>query len=244
MENKKILVVDDEQETVRMLKQFLEKRGYDAAVAYNGEEALVYLSRNKTDLMLLDMLMPGIHGRDVAKIVKEEFPRTKVIVVTAFPEEGEKLAQDAIVEGFFEKPYIPEQLYNKVSKILPPDEKELCKHDRDAVKVNILCLEPDNANFKLIQNHFTQLSSQSERYQLKQLTEYKNICQQMRDFNPQILLLNSTACNEQKGVVSYNGIDWICPKVSILYTITGAIIKPEELAALFKVVKAAFFKNQ
>ena len=67
MENKKILVVDDEQETVRMLKQFLEKRGYDAAVAYNGEEALVYLSRNKTDLMLLDMLMPGIHGRDVAK---------------------------------------------------------------------------------------------------------------------------------------------------------------------------------
>ena len=119
MENKrtKILVVDDESEVLDTLKHFLSVKGYEVMGAYSGKEALRILENKKVDLILLDIMMPGMRGTTIAKIIKDRYPDIKIMVVTAYPEEGRKVSQDIVLEGLFIKPLGTQELYNRLLNI-------------------------------------------------------------------------------------------------------------------------------
>ena len=116
MEDKKIkiLVVDDEPEIADILKCSLSVRGYAVERAFSGEEALRIIAGKKIDLVILDIMMHGIRGTDVAKIIKDKYPDTKIIVVTAYPEEGSKLSKEINLAGLYIKPFGLEEFYNKL----------------------------------------------------------------------------------------------------------------------------------
>jgi DNA-binding NtrC family response regulator len=77
-----ILLVDDEVEFVSTLAERLELRGINARVAYDGESALKSVAENEPQVMVLDVMMPGMKGLDVLQRVKEAHPQTQVILLT------------------------------------------------------------------------------------------------------------------------------------------------------------------
>jgi len=117
-EKTKVLVVDDELEIVDTLKSFLTRKGYDVTGASSGEEALSFLEKKRTDLILLDLKMPGIRGEDVARIVKEKYPATKIIVVTAYSEDGKSFYKENLLEDVLIKPVSLKELSQKIQEVL------------------------------------------------------------------------------------------------------------------------------
>jgi len=84
MESSRILVVEDEENQLRALAGFLEKKGFSTDTASSGEMALELIGGKTYDLVLTDQKMEGISGLELLKRVKEENPETEVIVLTAF----------------------------------------------------------------------------------------------------------------------------------------------------------------
>jgi len=81
----KLLVVDDDRAITDMLKQMLLNSGYDVAVAYDGEEALLKIKGENPDIIILDLMLPKLNGFEVLKIIRED-ARDKwrpVIIISA-----------------------------------------------------------------------------------------------------------------------------------------------------------------
>lgn len=77
-----ILLVDDEVEFISTLAERLELRGIFARVTHDGESALKAVAENEPQVMVLDVMMPGLKGLDVLQRVKEEHPKVQVILLT------------------------------------------------------------------------------------------------------------------------------------------------------------------
>jgi len=90
--NPKIMVVDDDQRLVNLYEATLKSQGYRVTTAINGEQALDRTLKEKPDLILLDIMMPKLHGLNVLDILKAtpEVADTKVIILTALSDENMK----------------------------------------------------------------------------------------------------------------------------------------------------------
>ena len=84
---KKILVIDDDVYIGNLLEELLTKEGYEVSRAYSGTEAVLYLSHNKPDLVLLDLMLPGLSGEEVLARIKD----LPVIVVSAKVDVNDKV---------------------------------------------------------------------------------------------------------------------------------------------------------
>ena len=82
MTREKILVIDDEKPTLKMFKLFLDVYGFDILTAESGEEGLEVFDREKPDIVLTDIKMPGMDGIQVLQEIKKRAPGTEVIVIT------------------------------------------------------------------------------------------------------------------------------------------------------------------
>ena len=78
----KILIVDDEEHVRAALKQVLERAGYEVAVAATGNEGLELMQREGADLVITDVIMPGIDGITTARKIREKFRDTRIIVIS------------------------------------------------------------------------------------------------------------------------------------------------------------------
>jgi len=104
MGNKKILVVDDEPDFLKMIKIRLEANDYNVIVASNGKEALEQIKSVIPDAVLLDILMPGIDGLEVLKRIRKTNPNLPVFIITAFSnEERFESAKKLNASGFIVK---------------------------------------------------------------------------------------------------------------------------------------------
>jgi len=121
MSKEKILVVDDEQDLVKLIRYHLEKEGYKVISAYNGEDALFLTRKERPDLIILDLMLPGIDGLEICKKLKadQELAHTAIIMLTAKGEEaditmGLKLGAD----DYITKPFSPKELVARVQAVL------------------------------------------------------------------------------------------------------------------------------
>ena len=78
----KILIVDDEEHVRAALKQVLERAGYEVAGAATGNEGLELMRREGADLVITDVIMPGIDGITTARKIREKFRDTRIIVIS------------------------------------------------------------------------------------------------------------------------------------------------------------------
>jgi two-component system alkaline phosphatase synthesis response regulator PhoP len=139
MAKQKILVVDDEEDILELLTFNLTKEGYDVSSASSGEEALSVARTGSPDLILLDLMLPGMDGLEVARRIKGE-PSTKHIPIVMLTAKGE---ESDIVTGlelgaddYITKPFSRKVLVARLRAVLrrkeeqPPDEKSIFKrHD-------------------------------------------------------------------------------------------------------------------
>jgi len=139
MAKPKILVVDDEEDILELLRFNLTKEGFAVVCAASGEEALKSARQERPNLMLLDLLLPGMDGLEVARRLKSD-PSTQeipVIMVTAKGEEADIVAGLEVgAEDYITKPFSPKVLIARVRAVLrrksaaPADDKEvLAVHD-------------------------------------------------------------------------------------------------------------------
>jgi len=118
---KRIIIVDDDPSIVELFRDILEGRGYYVQTFHRGWEALQAVSRQRPDLMILDIMMPRVNGYEVCQIIKEN-PKTKhipVIFLTALShQEALRLAAEGGADDFLVKPCTPERLIRHVERHL------------------------------------------------------------------------------------------------------------------------------
>ncbi len=101
-----LLVVDDERDICACLKDFFALRGFDVASALSGEEALRWLERESADVVLLDILLPGLSGLEVLRRIKERRPEIRVVMVTALDQRDlREAAHRCGAAGYITKPF-------------------------------------------------------------------------------------------------------------------------------------------
>jgi YesN/AraC family two-component response regulator len=111
----RILVVDDEEHIVRLLKKFLTLKEYEVYTARNGAEALEKVKEHRPHIVLLDIIMPGMGGIEVLKEIKKISPKTAVIMVTAvIDEELAKRAMHLGADDYITKPFDLERIETTV----------------------------------------------------------------------------------------------------------------------------------
>lgn len=115
----KILLVDDEAGMCLVMKDFLKEAGYEMTVASNGKEAISLYPQINPDLILLDLGLPDMNGRDVLKDVKAKMPQIKVMIISAYADQRTKDDLFSLGADFFlAKPFMPEELQEAVKEAL------------------------------------------------------------------------------------------------------------------------------
>jgi DNA-binding response OmpR family regulator len=124
---KQILIVDDEPNVVMPIQFLMEQQGYRVMMAEGGEDALELISRYKPDLVLLDIMLPGIDGWEVCEIVRlnPNYRNIKIIFLTAKGREVEIAKGLALgADAYITKPFSNETLVAKVKELLEKTYEE------------------------------------------------------------------------------------------------------------------------
>ena len=139
MENKCILIVDDESRIRKLIKDFLSKEGYKTLEAQDGEEALNVYSENseKISLILLDVMMPKLDGWSVLRQIRQS-SKVPIIMLTARGEEQDELFGFELgVDEYISKPFSPKLLVARIKAIINrTSEKNEEIKDYDGIKID------------------------------------------------------------------------------------------------------------
>ncbi|MGC8874663.1 MAG: response regulator transcription factor [Chloroflexia bacterium] len=118
---KRILVVDDDREIVRLLSAYLQQNGFQVLTAYDGERALQILRREHPDLVVLDLMLPDRDGWDVTRIVRSDpsLASTPIIMLTARVEDHDKIVGLELgADDYVTKPFNPREVVARVRAVL------------------------------------------------------------------------------------------------------------------------------
>ena len=115
----KVLLVDDEQAITANLAPFLERSGFSVAVGGDGQEALSLVSDFKPALIVLDVLMPRMDGREVLRRLRQSDDRTPIILLTQVGESTERaMALEEGADDYLNKPFDPHELVARIRAVL------------------------------------------------------------------------------------------------------------------------------
>ena len=126
----KVLVVDDEQDILDLVRYHLEREGYQVVGCRDGKSALDRVSRDSPDLVILDLLMPGVDGLEVCRQIRRD-SAIPILMLTAKADEMDKVVGLELgADDYVTKPFSPRELLARVRAILrrgmpTPDEKIL-----------------------------------------------------------------------------------------------------------------------
>lgn len=149
MKGKRILVVDDEPDIVELSSYNLAKEGYDVESAPDGEEALRRIRNERFDLVLLDLMLPGLQGVELCRIIRND-PSTAslpIIMLTAKTEELDKvLGLEMGADDYVTKPFSPRELLARVRAVLRRSgvkvEKGTPKEKETVLRLGDLVIDP------------------------------------------------------------------------------------------------------
>jgi phosphate regulon transcriptional regulator PhoB len=126
-----ILVVDDEKDILELVSYNLQKEGFHIQTSQNGEDALEKIRSDRFDLLILDLMLPGIQGMELCKVLKSdnETASIPIIMLTAKSEEFDKvLGLEMGADDYITKPFSPRELVARVNAVLrrtgekPPED--------------------------------------------------------------------------------------------------------------------------
>lgn len=195
---RKILVVDDEKELVKLITFHLTIAGYDVLSANNGIEALEICETEKPALIILDIMLPRIDGWEVCRRLKQN-PRTSnipIIMLSALSEVDDKLKGfDLGTDDYVTKPFSPRELVVRVKRVLARSENK----NSIPKTIRIGSLEIDGEDFVVKRNNEEIILTEKEKGILKFLMD-----------SPGIVLSHSEILDAvwgQDNIVEYGNID-------------------------------------
>jgi two-component system phosphate regulon response regulator PhoB len=146
MVKESILIIEDEPDIVEFLQYNLEREGFRVATAHDGESGLSLARSRKPDLILLDLMLPGIDGLDVCRSLKQD-PATRdtpLIMVTAKGEESDiVLGLELGADDYVPKPFSPREVLARVRAVLRRNERSAASEERKRIEVGAVVLDAD-----------------------------------------------------------------------------------------------------
>lgn len=121
MPKERILIVEDEKNIAKLIRYNLEKDGYDCTTAKTGEDAMAILEKQAFDLIILDIMLPGIDGFEVCRTIKQSsrLKNIPIIMLTAKGEEVDKIVGLELgADDYIVKPFSPRELILRIKAIL------------------------------------------------------------------------------------------------------------------------------
>lgn len=153
----KILVVEDEEDIREVVSQYLQVEGYEVTEAENGLKALSYFNKQDFDLIISDIMMPGIDGFEMLKTIRM-VSNIPVIMLTAKAEEIDRLKGfETGVDDYMTKPFSPKELVMRVKvwlKRIYGEESNLLKVGPFSMDVNKMMLTKNNDVIELTAKEF------------------------------------------------------------------------------------------
>jgi len=120
-DTKRILIVDDTEEIIKLVKMYLEYHHYEVITAYDGQEGLEKAKTNRPDLIILDLMLPKINGYKVCGLLKRDtkYAKIPIILFTAKTQEKDmKLGEEVGADAYLTKPFEPEVLLAKIKELI------------------------------------------------------------------------------------------------------------------------------
>jgi len=110
MAGKRILVVDDDAKTVELVKLYLSRDGYKVLTAYDGIEALRLARESRPDLIVLDLMLPGLDGLQVCRTLRGESDVPIIMLTAKTAEQDRLIGLDLGADDYVTKPFSPKEL--------------------------------------------------------------------------------------------------------------------------------------
>jgi DNA-binding response OmpR family regulator len=128
--SKRILIVDDEPRVVQLIRGYLEQAGYQVSSASTGPDALIQFEAYRPALLILDLMLPGFDGLEVARRIRKK-SEVPIIMLTARTEEMDRVVGlESGADDYVSKPFSPRELVSRVRAVLRRAEGGLAKSTR------------------------------------------------------------------------------------------------------------------
>jgi len=224
MAKEKILVVDDEEDILELLRFNLLREGYNVSCAASGEEALRLAQSEIPDLLVQDLMLPGIDGLEVTKILKND-SRTRdipIVMLTAKGEEADIVTGLELgADDYITKPFSPRVLVARVRAVLRRKVKEY-KEETPVLRIHDIVIHPGRhevlVNDKPVQLTLTEFGILNylarrpgwvfTRSQIMDAVKGKDYFVTDRSVDVQIVGLRKKLCNAGKYIETVRGVGY------------------------------------
>ena len=145
MSNKLIFIVEDEPDILDVLSYNLKREGFDVKSSQNGADSIALIQKSKPDLVLLDLMLPGMDGLEVCRNLKtdERSISIPIIMVTAKGEESDVVLGLGIgADDYIAKPFSPKELIARVKAVIRRSETVAAKNSKAAIELENLSIIP------------------------------------------------------------------------------------------------------
>lgn len=219
-----ILVVDDENDILELIEHHLSKNGYRVNTASTGESALELIKGNDYDLIILDLMLPGIDGLDICKMIKADRKKSNipVVMVTAKSEEADKVSGLEIgADHYVTKPFSPRELMAIVKATLRRGSNIKAEEDtvieRGALKIhtgrhevflNAKQIDLTNLEFKILVSLAKKPGWVMTRYQIVDSTRGEDISVTDRSVDVHIVSLRKKMENYADMIQTIRGVGY------------------------------------
>ena len=154
----RILVVDDEDDLLELVRYNLTKEGYEVACVGSGEEALKAVRRELPDLIVLDLMLPSVDGLEVCSRLKAD-ARTRevpIIMLTAKSEEGDMIAGlDRGADDYIAKPFSPRVLSARIKALLRRQDTKKQAEAELTIDVHEISIHPAGTRSRSLAHHWS-----------------------------------------------------------------------------------------
>lgn len=121
-----VLIVDDDNRILELLKQFFNKNGFNSLTAINSEKAFEIINKNEVDLFILDVMLPGVTGLEFAKQIKEKSKKAPIILLTALTDPEDRVrGLESGADDYITKPFEPRELILRAKNLLELYKKNI-----------------------------------------------------------------------------------------------------------------------
>ena len=145
MAKEKILVVDDDQDIIELIKYNLELEGFRVTPVYNGEDALRLAKREPPDLLILDLMLPGMDGLEVCQVLKKELRTNNIPIIMLTAKTGEPdivVGLELGADDYITKPFSMRELVARVKAVLRRGPKP--RDFKGKIVLGDLAVDPTN----------------------------------------------------------------------------------------------------
>ena len=148
----KILVVEDEKDIRELVQHHLAKSGFETLAVSDGQEAFRKIQKSRPDLIVLDLMLPEMDGKELTKLLKarEETKDIPIVMLTAKNEEVDRIVGFELgADDYIPKPFSPRELVLRVKAVLKRTEKKSETHATPPLQIGELEIDENNFQAKL-----------------------------------------------------------------------------------------------